>query len=84
MRRFYRTYRVKRQLFREFKVRSLPDSVMGLQNSWYDIPRTYEVDFFTLSSLVLFHDLHRVASLASYSGTSGTRILNMYNWKYLT
>lgn len=33
MRRFYRTYRVKRQLFREFKIRSLPDSVMTLQNS---------------------------------------------------
>lgn len=84
MRRFYRTYRVKRQLFREFKFRSLPDSVMELQNSWYDIPKLYEVDFFTLSTLVLFPDLSTSSLFTRHVNSLSIRIFNMYNWKYLT
>jgi len=84
MRRFYRTYRIKRQLFREFKFRSLPDSVMDLQNSWYDIPKSLEVDFFTLSSFVIVGNFRHFMQFPHHSNNLRVRILNMYNWKYIT
>lgn len=84
MRRFYRTYRIKRQMFREFKFRSLPDSVMGLQNSWYDIPKSLEVDFFTLSSFVIVGNFRHFMQFPHHSNNLRVKILNMYNWKYIT
>jgi hypothetical protein len=84
MRRYYRTYRVKRQLFREFKFRSLPDSVLDLENSWYDVPRLFEVDYFTLSSFVLFNTFGPCPTHPTKTGYAGLKILNMYNWKYIT
>lgn len=53
LRRYYKTYRIRRQMFKDFTFRVLPDSVMNLQNSWYDVPRHLEVDYFTLSAFVI-------------------------------
>ena len=84
LRRYYKTYRIKRRMFKDFTFRVLPDSVMNLQNSWYDIPRHFEVDYFTLSCFILTTN-HRADLSHSYPiEFARLYVINMYNWKYLT
>ena len=78
------TYRIKRQMFKDFTFRVLPDAVMNLQNSWYDIPRHVEVDFFTLSSFMLTNNHPQDLTHNYPTEVFQMYVLNMYNWKYLT
>lgn len=84
LKKFYKTYRIKRQLFREFTFRELPDSVLALKNSWYDIPRNIEVDYFTLSIFVIQNTYGQNLLTPYPSNFFKLHILNVYNWKYLT
>ena len=65
-------------------MRTLPDWFYDLQYTYADIPKFYEVDFFTLSIFVL-HDYvgFERSSPANIKWTMPP-IVNMYNWKYIT
>ena len=84
MRKFYKTYRIKRQMFKDFTFRALPDAVMGLQNSWFDVPKRFEVDYFTLSIFVLTDFQADMVQYPYKANEFNLYALNMYNWKYLT
>jgi hypothetical protein len=84
LRRYYKTYRIKKQLFKDFTFRSLPDSVLNLQNSFHDVPKTMEVDYFTLSSFVLYSSKEYNLTHPLPINVFRLYVINMYNWKYLT
>jgi hypothetical protein len=84
LRRYYKTYRIKKQLFKDFTFRSLPDSVLNLQNSFHDVPKTIEVDYFTLSSFVLYSSKEYNLTHPLPINVFRLYVINMYNWKYLT
>jgi hypothetical protein len=63
--------------------RNLPDWILTSRLKSFDIPKYLEVDFFTLSTFILyepflFNDLNSISYLESRS-----EITNMYNWKYI-
>ena len=84
LRRYYKTYRIKKQLFKDFTFRSLPDSVLNLQNSFHDVPKTMEVDYFTLSSFILYSSKEYNLTHPFPINVFRLYVINMYNWKYLT
>lgn len=84
LRRYYKTYRIKKQLFKDFTFRSLPDSVLNLQNSFHDVPKIMEVDYFTLSSFVLYSSKEYNLTHPLPINVFRLYVINMYNWKYLT
>lgn len=57
---------------------------MALQNSWYDVPRFFEVDYFTLSTFVISTAMRRYNSHPLPVHTLRILVFNMYNWKYMT
>ena len=66
-------------MFKDFTFRILPDSVMNLQNSWYDIPRHFEVDFFTLSTFVIATNNYQDLSYSYPIEIFKLFVVNMYN-----
>jgi len=61
----------------------LPDWIFGAGSRNFDIPKYLEVDFFTLSSFIIYEpwtdcDFNPLVYLEDRS-----RILRMYNWKYI-
>jgi len=61
----------------------LPDWVLTSRIKSFDIPKYLEVDYFTLSTFVLYepfllNDFNPISLV-----DSRTEILNMYNWKYI-
>ena len=67
-----------------FSVRTLPEWFFDLRFASSDIPKCFELDFFTLSFFVLYNRLGTETLLSTRSTRYPTRILNMYNWKYIT
>ena len=85
-----RLRKLSKTKFKKFKMtvnkqrsQNLPDWVLNSRLKLFDIPKYLEVDFFTLSSFVLYepflaNDLNSLNFLEARS-----EILNMYNWKYI-
>ena len=67
-----------------FSVRTLPEWFFDLRFASSDIPKCFELDFFTLSFFVLYNRLGTETLMSSRATRYPTRILNMYNWKYIT
>ena len=67
-----------------FSVRTLPEWFFDLRFALSDIPKCFELDFFTLSFFVLYNRLGTETLLSTRATRYPTRILNMYNWKYIT
>lgn len=85
-----RLRKLSKTKFKKFKMmvnkqrsRNLPDWILTSRLKSFDIPKYLEVDFFTLSTFILYepfilNDLNSLHILESRS-----EILNMYNWKYI-
>ena len=85
-----RLRKLSKTKFKKFKMmankqrsRNLPDWILTSRLKSFDIPKYLEVDFFTLSTFILyepflFNDLNSLSYLESRS-----EITNMYNWKYI-
>ena len=87
VRRYYKTFRIKRQMFKDYAVRTMPDKIFNLQVGLYDVPKRFEVDYFTLSAFVITEGRYferDYPSTANQHDQHRLLILNMYNWKYLT
>lgn len=65
---------------RSFK---LPDWLLRMRNADKDIPKFVEVDFFTLSSFILYTPFCKGDLEVSDLLDSRIEIFNMYNWKYI-
>ena len=74
----------RRNIFKN-KQRSynLPDWILSSRIRLFDIPKYLEVDFFTLSTFIIYEPL----SLHDFNPLnfvdSKNEVLNMYNWKYI-
>lgn len=66
------------------KSRNLPTYFFDLQYVYSDIPKCFEVDYFTLSIFVVHNQLFFEKQLPLRSTKINYRTLNMYNWKYIT
>ena len=85
-----RLRKLSKTKFKKFKImankqrsHNLPDWILSSRLKSFDIPKYLEVDFFTLSSFVLYepfviNDFNSTNFLESRS-----EIINMYNWKYI-
>ena len=62
---------------------NLPDWVLTSRVKSLDVPKYLEVDFFTLSSFILYEPFLMSDFNPSNLVDSRTEILNMYNWKYI-
>jgi hypothetical protein len=75
----------KKQSIMKDKQRSynLPDWILTSRIKTLDIPKYLEVDFFTLSSFIIYEPF-LVTDLNPLNVVdTRTEILNMYNWKYI-
>ena len=66
------------------KSRNLPTYFFDLQYVYSDIPKCFEVDYFTLSIFVVHDQLFFEKQLPVRSAKINNLTLNMYNWKYIT
>jgi hypothetical protein len=66
------------------KSRNLPTYFFDLQNLYSDIPKCFEVDYFTLSIFIVHDQLFFEKQLPTRSSKIDHLTLNMYNWKYIT
>lgn len=66
------------------KTRVMPYWVLHTRDLFFDIPRYLEVDYFTLSAVVVYEPLFwdDINPYSFFNLKFG--ILNMYNWKYIT
>ena len=85
-----RLRKLSKTKFKKFKImankqrsRNLPDWILTSRLKSFDIPKYLEVDFFTLSSFILYEPfmLNDVNSLNFLESRS--EIVNVYNWKYI-
>ena len=81
---FYRKFRPSGTNRRIRFVRTLPNWFFGIKFTYCDIPKYFEVDFFTLSIFLLHERTELESLLPKEPYKLDTVILNMYNWKYLT
>ena len=90
----FRKNRVSKIFYRKFRpstrdksikvVRRLPTWFYDLQYAFTDVPRFFEVDYFTLSIFMIHDDLPLEKWMPSRARLFDPLILNMYNWKYIT
>jgi len=81
---FYRKFRPS-AFNRNVKiVRELPTWFYGLQYTYCDVPKYFEVDYFTLSVFVIHNRLELEKWMPTRADLFSYEILNMYNWKYIT
>lgn len=64
--------------------RNLPVTFFDLQYTYSDIPKYFEVDYFTLSIFVIHNQADLERSLPTRANLFNPLTLNMYNWKYIT
>lgn len=64
--------------------RNLPNYFFNLQYSYSDVPRCFEVDYFSLSLFVIHDQLRFERYLPRQQFRINYFTLNMYNWKYIT
>ena len=64
--------------------KSLPTWFFNLNSAFGDIPSYFEVDYFTLSTLVVHNERLHSSRLPWKSRHFDYLALNMYNWKYIT
>lgn len=65
-------------------VRKLPHWFFDLQYTHTDIPKYFEVDYFTLSVFLLHDQISFERWLPSRARQLNPLVINMYNWKYIT
>ena len=86
--------RVSKTFYRKFKpstfnkniklVRRLPDWFYDLQYTYTDIPKYFEVDYFTLSIFLIHDNISQERWLPNRADQMNYSFINMYNWKYIT
>ena len=86
--------RINKAFYRKFRpatfnkdikvVRPLPYWFFDLQYTFCDIPKYFEVDYFTLSIFVLHERVSLEKWVPTKSALADFRAVNMYNWKYIT
>ena len=86
--------RVSKTFYRKFKpssfnkdiklVRRLPDWFYDLQYTYTDIPKYFEVDYFTLSIFLIHDNISQERWLPNRADQMDYNSMNMYNWKYIT
>ena len=86
--------RVSKTFYRKFKpstfnkniklVRRLPDWFYDLQYTYTDIPKYFEVDYFTLSIFLIHDNISQERWLPNRADQMDYSSTNMYNWKYIT
>ena len=86
--------RVSKTFYRKFKpssfnkdiklVRRLPDWFYDLQYTYTDIPKYFEVDYFTLSIFLIHDNISQERWLPNRADQMDYSSMNMYNWKYIT
>jgi len=81
---FYRKFRPSVFNKNVKTVRELPTWFYGLQYTYCDIPKYFEVDYFTLSIFVVHNRLELEKWMPTRADLFSYEILNMYNWKYIT
>ena len=81
---FYRKYRPATFNKNIRVVRELPRWFFDIEFTAGDLPRYFEMDHFTLSLFVLPCHLTKDKLLSTRAYMFDARILNMYNWKYIT
>lgn len=64
--------------------RRIPDWVLNTKTFKKDVYRFIEVDFFTLSSVLLYNPIFYNELNLFETLDSRFEIFNMYNWKYIT
>lgn len=64
--------------------RNLPLWFFDLQYSYSDVPKYFELDYFTLSIFVLLNPITVERWAPARTSSFDWNILNMYNWKYIT
>ena len=64
--------------------RNLPNYFFNLQYCYSDVPRCFEVDYFSLSLFVIHDQLRFERYLPRQQFRINYFTLNMYNWKYIT
>ena len=64
--------------------RNLPNYFFDLEYSYSDIPKAFEVDYFSLSLFVVHDQLRFERYLPRKQFRINYSTLNMYNWKYIT
>ena len=84
---FYR--KIKPMNFRKFNKtpklsKNLPQWFFDLQYSQGDVPKYFEVDYFSLSIFVIHDQITSERWLPTKSSLYNPLTLNMYNWKYIT
>ncbi len=65
-------------------IRDLPTWFYGLQYTYCDVPKYFEVDYFTLSVFVVHNRLELERWMPTRADLFNYDTLNMYNWKYIT
>lgn len=81
---FYRKHRPFRRNKTPKLSKNLPLWFFDLQYSYSDVPRYFELDYFTLSIFVLLNPIIIERWMPIRIGVFDWNILNMYNWKYIT
>lgn len=69
-------------MFKDYAVRTMPDKIFNLQVGLYDVPKRFEVDYFTLSAFVITEGRYferDYPSTANQHDQHRLLILNMYN-----
>ena len=84
---FYR--KIKPMNYRKFNKtpklsKNLPQWFFDLQYSQGDVPKYFEVDYFSLSIFVIHDQITSERWLPTKSNLYNPLTLNMYNWKYIT
>ena len=64
--------------------KNLPDWLLGLRYSKYDIPRCFEVDYFSLSVFLISNTNNLGYKTSDLNSNTHIKIFNLYNWKYIT
>lgn len=91
---FRRRQRMNKIFYRKLKpttfnryvktVRTLPTWFFTLSFAYGDVPRFFELDYFSLSTFVVYLPKHNSPLLPWRTAAFRYPILNMYNWKYIT
>jgi hypothetical protein len=65
-------------------VRTLPTWFYDLRYTYYDVPKYFEMDYFTLSIFVVHDRLKLEKWMPTKADMYHSSQVNMYNWKYIT
>ena len=67
-----------------YRVRELPEWFYTVRFTYSEIPKIFELDFFTLSFFVIHDRLTNETAFQKRLLRFPNHIVNMYNWKYIT